>query len=649
MTRTSNRQRALSVLLSLALILSMFASLGLTASASANWTGDGTIGNPYQINDLADLEALAYDVSIGLEHQGDYFLQMHPIAAGNWSGIGTPTITLDAITNSPVVIDGYGFAGNYNGGGHVITVGRSQNASGVGGVFNYVAPAGVVHHLEVFGTVTVGDSFQCDAIGGVVGYNSGTIDHVTSRVIVMAPLGFNVGGIAGFNDHFYRVGAIGIISNSENHNTVVGQSIVGGIAGENAGTIASCWNNGDITSVRVGRSGAGGITGRNGNNGSPVETGVIRNCYNNGNISGGLTIAETGSWVGGIAGFQNALSTITNAYNTGDLRGFAFIDQIAGRTELTANVINSYGMFEASGWDGNDGAILVTNAVMHTNLFLNALQGTTVGIWAQFPAARPHLQYAESVAPSPAPPRPPIHEVYLDVTEPMDGTGTMANPFNNLTSAIAGAGVGGTIRLMATVPLGSGQRNENVIYARAAGFTDVMFEINAFTAPGTTLTSMTINGGGVGTVFNVNLGRLRLRGAISIINAATVAEVGVNGELEINRARIETITGGYAVRIDARPAPAPTGQLILDDFGFIDNYMNGTIYLGTNTHIQLLSQVRSPIYIQSQTIDPDDGTLVASANTLPIAAASDPYIRYFNASATINRAVGTLDYIAEEI
>ena len=171
-------------------------------------------------------------------------------------------------------------------------------------------------------------------VGGIVGYNSytGYIIGVTSNVTVTATGttgtngAWNVGGIAGFNgcdiynpdspDYGPTYYTGGTITQTINNGAVSGAEKVGGIAGENAGTISLSLNKGAITgnSGSSSRNGIGGIAGRNGNNNNPTEVGLISSCYNTGAVSVG-----SGKWLGGLTGFSNNTSTIVNSYDIGDI------------------------------------------------------------------------------------------------------------------------------------------------------------------------------------------------------------------------------------------------------------------------------------------------------------------------------------------
>lgn len=176
-------------------------------------------------------------------------------------------------------------------------------------------------------------------VGGIIGYNdTGRIEKCMSNATIQAK--YTVGGIAGRSERTsiitecYNLGSIistGSVADEETSGLPLISS-TGGIVGNSHGTITRCVNSGTITaSKRV----VGGIAGRN-------NEGTISYCCNFGNVTGELVVggivgnnrgsimyvcnrAEEikitvggGCDVGGIAGNQNTNSNahVKYAYNT---------------------------------------------------------------------------------------------------------------------------------------------------------------------------------------------------------------------------------------------------------------------------------------------------------------------------------------------
>ena len=147
---------------------------------------------------------------------------------------------------------------------------------------------------------------------GLFGYNKGTIQNVAlvdgniSLKNTTSSSNINVGGIAGEN--------YGTVRNSYNTGTVTGESTyynarvyIGGVVGYNDETVESCYNTGTVNGKNESTTVyAGGVAGSN--------YGTIRNSSNRGRIN-----AESISniYAGGIAGYNS--ETINNSYNSGSL------------------------------------------------------------------------------------------------------------------------------------------------------------------------------------------------------------------------------------------------------------------------------------------------------------------------------------------
>jgi len=131
---------------------------------------------------------------------------------------------------------------------------------------------------------------------------------------------------------------------------VSGHESVGGLVGENWGTISNSYYTGNVT----GQSRVGGLTGWN-------ERGTVSSCYSIGNITGGWDVGGvvggnyhgivsnsystdtvTGdSTVGGLVGW-NHVGTVHNSYFTGGVTGHDNVGGLLGRNEWNGTVSNSY-------------------------------------------------------------------------------------------------------------------------------------------------------------------------------------------------------------------------------------------------------------------------------------------------------------------
>ena len=108
-------------------------------------------------------------------------------------------------------------------------------------------------------------------------------------------------------------------------------SYVGGVVGENYGTVENCYNAGCTVD---GASCVGGVVG--------VNNGTVQNCYNTGNVSGS-------DYVGGVVGTN--YTTVQNCYNTGSVSGSYDVGGVVGTNYIT--VQNCYNAGNVSGSNAN--------------------------------------------------------------------------------------------------------------------------------------------------------------------------------------------------------------------------------------------------------------------------------------------------------
>lgn len=275
--------------------------------------GDGSEVSPYLISSAADLKALAEAVNNGNSYAGKYFKLT--------AGIDTSSVLAEGELWAPIGKDSSApFSGTFDGSNLKIN-NKIQYGSGFDyrGLFGYVGESGTVKNLTV--TDYVGGK---EYVGGIVGYNAGTISNCTNTGAVEGTVK-RVGGIAGYNE--------GRIENCKNSG-IIGKKDApkpgtGGIAGENKGTITGCENSGAV----IGTSDVGGIVG---NNNSTVQT-----CYNTGDVTGNEN-------VGGVTGSENS-NTTENCYNIGKVTGITNVGGVVGYVSGSGKVQYCYSIGETNG------------------------------------------------------------------------------------------------------------------------------------------------------------------------------------------------------------------------------------------------------------------------------------------------------------
>ena len=142
-------------------------------------------------------------------------------------------------------------------------------------------------------------------VGGVVGDNNGTVTNC-----------YNTGSVTGKD---YVGGVVGYslldstFTNCYNTGSVTGKDYVGGVVGCSDSTFTNCYNTGIVN----GNDNVGGVVGYNADDG-----GTVTNCYNTGSITGK-------EYVGGVVG--DAYKTdVTNCYNTGSITGKEDVGGVVG-------------------------------------------------------------------------------------------------------------------------------------------------------------------------------------------------------------------------------------------------------------------------------------------------------------------------------
>ncbi len=238
--------------------------------------------------------------------------------AGGIAGTNAGTITSSAASDSVITNGGTagGIAGTNTG-----TIGAME------GTF-----------VTAESAVTSDANGNAAAIGGVVGKNEGEVNLANSLGVTNGEGVDNVGGIAGDNS--------GTMYSLYNESVVTGNGSVGGVAGTNSGNITNAVNTTGITADGENAGGLAGVnsgtidSGRNTGtiNGKDYAGGMVGANEKGGmlaNLSNAVTAAIFGSAnVGGIAGTNSGtITSDNNLVNEGTVYGNQYVGGIAGVNE----------------------------------------------------------------------------------------------------------------------------------------------------------------------------------------------------------------------------------------------------------------------------------------------------------------------------
>ena len=273
--------------------------------------GKGTVDEPYQISNRAELYWFAGLVNGTLPDGGEKNLSANAILTAN---IIVNTGVLDANKNlvsksdltewKPIGARWSSYTGTFDGQGYTISGLYFNNpTSSYVGLFGSIGANGKISNVGVLDSY-----FQFSELGGgVCGVNYGTVRDCKNTGSVRGLAA--IGGVCGLNEKG------GIIENSFNEGTVSGTGDnvqqVGGVCGYNNGTIKSCYNTASVS----GQNSVGGVCGFN-------SRGIITNCFNEGTVSGQ-------TFVGGVCGNGCGVTT-TNCFNGGIVSGQSHVSGVCG-------------------------------------------------------------------------------------------------------------------------------------------------------------------------------------------------------------------------------------------------------------------------------------------------------------------------------
>lgn len=310
-------------------------------SYDINWNGTGTEQDPYQLENELQLKGLAAVVNGKLEKagldphcKGVYFKLMNNVElTAGWEPIGAGYRDEN--------LSGHYFAGNFDGGNHVISNLTNVGYNPIEAAGTYASSSGEkINYGYVFGLfgMIFGSTIENVRIDNVY---TEDITLVIDNKVTKFTLD-SVGAIAGYiclpreGDAVTGSAANNITTYIKNCHVLSGEingyDATAGIVGRSyySASFVNCSNAANISCDRLSAGKCGGITSIAGsttkikdeNGENLLASHEIYNCSNSGNISSQTTL------VGGIVGLINCEGTFKESGNTNTGKLFAINNQI---------------------------------------------------------------------------------------------------------------------------------------------------------------------------------------------------------------------------------------------------------------------------------------------------------------------------------
>ena len=300
-------KKILSLMLSVTMVLSLFAAMPITAFADnpTVWDGSSTedyslldsgqansADNPYIIDTAAKLAKLALEVKNGTTYAGMYFKQTVDLDLDYrpWTPIGWVGSSYD--TNKP-------FQGFYDGQGKKISKLSISDGRSWAGLFAFVGESAIIDSIVLDDVNITGNNLT----GGLAGENKGTIRNC--KVDGNVSGGFALGGLVGQSTN-------GLLENCHSSAKVIGNyEYTGGLVGysfrsanDSALSISQCSASGDVEGLKR----TGGLIGS-------LQGGTCRESFSSGKVTGQVV----GGFVGVIEGGNDYINRVQDCYSVGEV------------------------------------------------------------------------------------------------------------------------------------------------------------------------------------------------------------------------------------------------------------------------------------------------------------------------------------------
>ena len=232
--------------------------------------------------------------------------------------------------------DGIAFTGTFDGNDHkIINYNINGGSNRWLGLFGSISSGSLVKNLGVEDFTVSG--LDSWIVGGLVGDNMGSISNCYSTgEVACGDNSGNLGGLVGISR--------GGISNCYSTGTVSGgdySGLIGALAGTNCGNMRNCYSTSLVTGSYNSQN-LGGLVGMNSYYGS-IYHGSISDCYSTGSVSGT-------SYVGGLLGY-NSSGSVNNSFWDTQTSSRTTSEGGTGKTTTEMKMLST---FTSAGWDFAD-------------------------------------------------------------------------------------------------------------------------------------------------------------------------------------------------------------------------------------------------------------------------------------------------------
>ncbi len=156
--------------------------------------GDGSLGNPYQIQTASQLDSLGDRWQLW---RSDFVLTADIDMTGRTYSKALIGQDLDDGEDG---FQGQAFTGTFDGGGFkILNLSIASATSDYLGLFGYISQGGLVTQVNLVRARVRGDLLQSSYVGSLAGCNAGTITHCSSQDESVRGHMPNVGALVGLN------------------------------------------------------------------------------------------------------------------------------------------------------------------------------------------------------------------------------------------------------------------------------------------------------------------------------------------------------------------------------------------------------------------------------------------------------------------